>query len=137
MNPNIFLGTTFNDSRGKLSYNNIDFMNVKRCYVIENSDTNLLRGWQGHKVEQRWFIAINGTFKIKLIKIDNWLTPNKLAFKFEYFLDSETMDILHIPPGFISSIQSLEKGSKLFVMSDYKFDEIKDEYRFPLDYFIN
>ena len=32
----------------------------------------LPRRWQGHKVEQRWFSAMNGIFEIELIKVDDW-----------------------------------------------------------------
>jgi len=45
------------------------------------------------------------------------------------------MDVLHVPPGYVSSIQSQEKSSKLLVMSDYLLGEIQDEYRYDITYF--
>ena len=136
MNPGFFTGSCFNDNRGSLLYNNIvDFESIKRCYIIENNINNPIRAWQGHKIEQRWFVAILGNFKITLIKIDNWNTPSKLLQKNDYTLTSNSMDILQIPPGYVSSIEALSQGSKLLVMSDYNFKEIEDEYRFEINYF--
>jgi dTDP-4-dehydrorhamnose 3,5-epimerase-like enzyme len=36
-----------------------------------------------------------------------------------YLIDSEKINVLHIPKGYISSIQSLEINSKLLVMANY------------------
>ena len=46
------------------------------------------------------------------------------------------MNVLHVPPGFISSIKSKEPASILLVMSNYGMGEIKDEYRYEIDYFL-
>jgi hypothetical protein len=45
------------------------------------------------------------------------------------------MNVLHVPPGFVSSIRSKEPASKLLAMSNYGIGEIKDEYRYENDYF--
>ncbi len=131
-------GSKYTDERGKLLYNN-DFntlsLGIKRIYVIENRDTHFVRAWQGHKIEQRWFSAVMGSFKIKLIKIDNWESPDKNLMKEEFILNNETLDILHVPKGYMSSIQALEPNSKLLVMADFLAGEVKDEYRLPADYF--
>jgi hypothetical protein len=50
-------------------------------------------------------------------------------------LDSGKLDVLHVPSGYASSIQSLEEGSKLLVMADYLLGELADEYRYAVDYF--
>jgi hypothetical protein len=55
--------------------------------------------------------------------------------KLDYVLESATLDVLHIPAGYISSIQALEEESKLLVMSDYHLGELNDEFRYPTDYF--
>ena len=44
-------------------------------YFIENIDTVITRARQGHEIEQRWFSAVVGEFKIELIKIDDWKNP--------------------------------------------------------------
>ena len=78
MMPDIILGDKFIDNRGSLFYNNsFDATKVKRVYVIENLNSEVYRGWQGHKIEQRWLFAVQSTFIIRLIKIDNWESPSE------------------------------------------------------------
>lgn len=134
--PSLIKGGSFTDSRGTLYYNNIfDTSAIKRIYIIQNSRVNVIRGWQGHKVEQRWFSAIQGEFEIHLIEIDNWVTPSKGLQSIKYNLSSDKMNVLHVPSGFVSSIRAKEPSSKLLAMSDYGIGEIKDEYRYDIDYF--
>ena len=134
--PSIIAGNCFTDDRGKLFYNNSFNANgIKRIYVIENKDTHFIRAWQGHRIEQRWFSAMAGNFEVKLIAVDNWDNPFKILQSFVFELSSEKMDVLHIPGGYISSIQAKTSGAKLLVMADYMLGELKDEYRFDADYF--
>lgn len=136
MTPKIIEGKSHTDTRGTLFFNNdFDASPIKRIYVIENNSLNFVRGWQGHKIEQRWFTAVKGAFRIQLIKIDNWDSPSKDLVIFTFVVSDTKQDVLHVPQGFISNIQSLEEDSRLFVMTDYLFGEIQDEYRFELDYF--
>jgi|TARA_B110000114_G_C14962172_1_gene344826 hypothetical protein len=135
MIPSITNGNSYSDFRGKLYHNNsFDLTNIKRIYVIENA-SNFIRRWQGHKTEQRWFYAIKGRFEIKLIKIDNWDKPSKHLKKIIFNIADQALDVLHIPAGYITSIESLTKEGKLLVMSDYKLGVISDDYKFPADTF--
>jgi dTDP-4-dehydrorhamnose 3,5-epimerase-like enzyme len=136
MKPNLITGNQFKDQRGTLFFNNdFDLTNIKRIYVIENKNEDIVRAWQGHKIEQRWFIVIEGKFRIQLIEVDNWDKPSKNLPKIEFILKSENLDVLHVPPGFISCIQSLDKKSKLIAFTDYKLGEINDEFKYPTNYF--
>lgn len=136
MFPNLLQGNSHNDERGIVFYNNnFDASYIKRIYLIENQNVDIVRAWRGHRIEQRWFSAINGSVKIQLIAIENWDRPNKKSERFEFVLDSQKMDILHIPAGYVSSIQSLNEGASLLVMADYLLGAINDEYRFEVDYF--
>jgi len=136
MIPSIIYGECHKDKRGLLSYNNsFDASIVKRFYTIENN-LNLIRGWQGHKIEQRWFSVIKGEFEIKLIKINDWDNPEKKNKKIIFKLSDEALDILHVPAGYITSIESFIKGGKLLVMSDYKLGDINDDYKFSRETFI-
>ncbi len=121
MEPAIIKGGQFQDERGIINFNN-DFnaLGVKRIYTIENKSTDFIRGWQGHKIEQRWFSAIGGSFKIQLIQIDNWENPSTNLPRFEFILKSESLDFLHIPGGYVTSIQALEENSKLLLFADYR-----------------
>lgn len=136
MIPKIIKGGSHTDSRGILFYNNnFDALGIKRIYVIENNETTFVRGWQGHRIEQRWLSVLQGSFKIELIAIDDWDNPSKDLERFSFIVDAATLDVLHVPSGYLSSIQSLEEGAKLVVMADYLLGEIQDEYRFAIDYF--
>ena len=137
MIPKIITGDSHSDQRGTLFYNNdFDALPIRRMYVIENENTDFVRAWQGHKIEQRWFLVCNGSFRIQLIAIDNWDKPTSNLEIITFVLDSKKLDVLHVPSGYVSSIQSLEQGSKLLVMSDYLLETIQDEYRYEKDYFI-
>ena len=129
-------GAVFSDERGSLFYNNsFDASTIKRIYFIESNVTSYIRGWQGHQIEQRWFSVVKGEFKIQLIRIDNWESPSKTLKVESFSLSDKKFDVLHIPKGFVTSIQSLVQDSKLMVLSDYLLDEVKDEFRYPIDYF--
>jgi dTDP-4-dehydrorhamnose 3,5-epimerase-like enzyme len=134
--PKIIKGNSFTDIRGTIYFNNsFDTSEIKRMYIIQNSSVNIIRGWQGHKVEQRWFSSLQGEFEIYLIEVDNWETPSRGLKSIKYNLSSDKMNVLHVPPGFISRIRSKEPASKLLAMSNYGIGEIKDEYRYEIDYF--
>lgn len=136
MVPKLIQGKSHEDARGTLFYNNdFDASVIKRIYVIENQNTDLVRAWRGHEIEQRWFSAMMGSFKIELIAIDNWDRPAINLERLEFVLDSQKLDILHIPAGYVSSIQSLSEGSKLLVMADYSMGALKDDYRYEVNYF--
>jgi len=136
MFPKLIEGGSHQDKRGTLNYNNnFDAASIKRIYTIQNTDKSFVRRWQGHKIEQRWFTAVLGDFRIELIKIDNWNKPSKKLEKIIFEISEEKMDILYIPKGYVSSIQALTNSSKLLVMADYKLNEINDEYKFSPDYF--
>lgn len=132
------VGSRHQDERGIITYNNdFDASQIKRIYTIKNHSTEFIRGWQGHKVEQRWFACMKGSFKISVIRIDDFENPSKDLTIQKYILNEEVLTYLHVPSGCITAIQSKEKGSKLLVLADYGLGEISDEYRYSLDYFNN
>ncbi|WP_313213951.1 WxcM-like domain-containing protein [Soonwooa sp.] len=135
--PEILSGKKHEDERGIITYNNdFDASQIKRIYTIENHSTDFIRGWQGHKIEQRWFAAMKGRFEISVIVVHNFEKPSKNLEISKYVLEDKELTYLHIPAGCITAIQSLENDSKLLVLADYGLGEIQDEYRFPIDYFI-
>ena len=136
MEPTLLRGKRYTDERGNLFYNNdFDSSLIKRIYFIENKSIKVIRGWQGHKIEQRWLSVVQGSFRINLIKIDNWESPSKNLRCKEFIISNKTLDVLHVPKGYISCIQSNEEESKLLVMSDFMMGEINDDFRFDLNYF--
>tara|TARA_R110001606_G_scaffold24223_3_gene80442 strand:- start:20969 stop:21388 length:420 start_codon:yes stop_codon:yes gene_type:complete len=136
MKPVLISGKNHHDSRGILTYNNdFDVTLVKRIYLIENKDMVFVRGWQGHKIEKRWFTVVEGSFKIELIRIDDWENPSKELDKITFEITSLSADVLHVPEGYVSSIQATKEASKLLVMADYKINDIQDEFKFASNYF--
>jgi dTDP-4-dehydrorhamnose 3,5-epimerase-like enzyme len=136
MIPKIVAGGSHSDTRGTVRFNNsFDATCIKRIYLIENNETTFVRGWQGHRIEQRWFSVLQGSFKIELIVIDNWENPSRDLKSLSFIVNAETLDVLHVPQGYVSSIQALEEGAKLLVMADYLLGAIQDEFRFEIDYF--
>lgn len=138
MELNFIQGSSYIDDRGVVLFNNnFDASLVKRIYIIENLHTEFVRAWQGHRIEHRWFSAVNGSFEIKLIHIDNWEAPSPGLKSNVYTLESDRLNVLKVPPGFVTSIRALVDKSRLLVMSDYLFGETQDEVRFNSDYFYN
>ncbi|MFA7686588.1 MAG: WxcM-like domain-containing protein [Moheibacter sp.] len=129
-------GKRHTDQRGILNFNNdFDASEVKRIYTLENASVNFIRGWQGHKIEQRWFAAMSGSFEIRVIELDDFENPSKNLPQNKYELTTDSLDFLHVPGGCITAIRALEEHSKLLVLADYALGEIEDEYRFSLDEF--
>ncbi|GAA5219832.1 WxcM-like domain-containing protein [Membranihabitans marinus] len=137
--PHIIPGQLFTDHRGKLRYNNdYDLSQVRRIYVIENINTDLNRGWKAHKIEQRWFSAISGSFIVSVVPFDSFETydrEGKTPSVLEFELNSEHLDVLHCPAGYATAIQAQEDHAQILVMGDYLLGSTEDDYRFDIDYF--
>lgn len=125
------------DARGALYFNNAYlFDEVKRIYFIEHTDVSVERGWRAHKIEQRWFVPMTGSFEIKIVKIDDFDTPNPFQKVNVLVLDQEILGTLHVPKGYATLLKALTPHSKIMVMADSYFEEAKlDDYLFPIDYF--
>lgn len=124
-------GNFFIDERGKILFNNeLDLSEIKRMYIIENKDLDIIRAWQGHQIEKRWFIAIKGKFLIKLVKIDDFQNPSDSVNYVTFELDSNNLEAILIEPGYASSIQALDIDSRLLVFSNYKIGEVEDNFKF-------
>ncbi len=132
MKPNLIEGGKHVDERGKLEFfNDFDMSPIKRVYFITHFDTDVVRAWQGHTIESRWFYCVKGSFIVKLVEIDNWEEPSDSLKVYEYKLIADKQQILYIPNGFANGFKALEDNSKLMIMSNYGFNEIEnDQIRF-------
>ena len=134
--PYIISGGSHEDHRGILAFNNtFDASMIKRVYTITNTMDNPSRGWQGHKIESRWFSCVLGSFKISLVAINNWKNPASDKIQVEYILKDDSLDVLYVPPGYVSCITMQENNSKLLILSNYRLGEISDEYRYDINHF--
>jgi dTDP-4-dehydrorhamnose 3,5-epimerase-like enzyme len=130
--PTIIQGGLHQDERGKLAFvNDFDLSQVKRYYIIEHNDVTVIRAWQGHKKEQKWFQVISGSFKIALVQPDNWGNPSENLEVKEFILDAKNNQVLHIPSNFANGFKALEENSRMIVFSDFSIAESSDDnYRF-------
>lgn len=133
----IISGGRHTDERGTIYFfNDFDMTEVKRFYRIKNHDTSILRGWRGHKIEQRWFNVCKGSFDIKLIEIDNFEEPSQSLRSVTVTLVAGEDAILHVPAGFATSLRATSAESELIVFADYDIEHAKmDDYLYPEDYF--
>ncbi|WP_272152043.1 dTDP-4-dehydrorhamnose 3,5-epimerase family protein [Tenacibaculum aiptasiae] len=130
--PKIISGGKYIDERGQLEFlNDFDMSPIKRVYFTTHFDTDVIRAWQGHMIESRWFICVKGSFMVKLIEIDDWKNPSDDLKVFEYELSAKRQEVLYIPNGFVNGFKAIEDNAKLMVMSNYGFNEIEnDQVRF-------
>lgn len=133
----LIVGGDHTDARGTIVFiNDFDMTPVKRFYRIKHQDTETIRGWRAHRIEQRWFHVNRGAFAVKLIAIDNWDTPSPSLPQKEFILKETENSVLHIPAGYASAIQAQVADSELTVFADYAIEHAKnDDYLYPLNYF--
>ncbi|MFD2939571.1 WxcM-like domain-containing protein [Flavobacterium notoginsengisoli] len=138
MNPKVIQGGRFEDYRGSISFvNDFKFLNIERFYIISNSRENPIRAWQGHKLDEKNFYCLSGSFKIHFIKIDNWENPSKDLTIETIWVSESDSKIVHIPSGYANAVESLEENSKLMSFSTLPLvNVIEDDVRFPSDYWL-
>lgn len=127
------------DHRGQIRFvNDFDMSLVKRFYIIKNTDTELIRGWRAHRIEQRWFYVLSGSFELSLVKIDDWDHPSQDLKVDKEILKAEDGQVVHVPVGYGTAFRALEENSELLVFADYGIDHApKDDYTWAVDYFVN
>jgi len=125
-------GDVFTDQRGSISFvNGFDMEIIKRFYMVEPAHCDIVRAWQGHQNEQKWFYVVQGSFKIVGVKIDDWNDPSSNLDVHEYNLNQHSPGILHMPGGFANGFKANEPGSKLMIFSNFTLQQsASDEYRF-------
>lgn len=127
--PKLIDGGIFTDDRGSLQFvNDFDMSVIKRMYFTTHPFTDTIRAWQGHKIEKRWFFCVKGSFKVKLVKIDDWNNPSEECELFEFQLLESKPQVLYIPNGYANGFKAIEKNSKLMILSNYGLNEIEDDH---------
>ncbi|MDQ1148127.1 dTDP-4-dehydrorhamnose 3,5-epimerase-like enzyme [Sphingobacterium zeae] len=132
-------GGVARDYRGQIRFvNGFDMTLVKRFYIIKNNDIELIRGWRAHRIEQRWFYVLSGTFSLSLVKIDNWENADPNLPVDHHILNESDLKIVHVPAGYATAFRALQDGSELLVYADYPIEHAAvDDYSWETDYFIN
>ena len=124
----LFNGSSFTDERGTVRFVNIfDLKKVVRMYCIE-PNLSIIRAWQGHKRETKWFFVAKGRFLVKTIRMEDLKDISPII------LSDQESKVLEIPGGFYNGFQALEEGSVMMVFSDFTLDESKkDDCRLSLE----
>lgn len=136
---NFIQGGVAADHRGQIRFvNDFDMTQVKRFYIITNADTELVRGWRAHRLEQRWFYVLSGSFALDLVKIDDWEQASIDLPVITELLSASDQKVMHLPTGYGTAFRALEPNSELLVFADYGIAHAQhDDYTYPLDYFVN
>ncbi len=130
----LIIGERFSDNRGSLNFfNAFDMSEITRLYEIEPIDKNVIRAWQGHQYEKKWFHCISGSFVINLIKLDNFEMPSNNLVSTRFLLEAKKPSVLEISGGYANGFKANEKNSKLMVFSNFDLEESKnDDFRYDL-----
>jgi len=135
----IISGGQFTDDRGTVSFvNDFDMTSIKRFYAIHHPNEEIIRAWQGHKREKKWFYCVRGSFLINVIQIDSWEQPSMDLVVISHYLESSNPSVLYVPGGHVTGIKAHEADSTLMVYSDMFIDETKDDdFRFEKNNWFN
>lgn len=116
--PHLIEGGIFQDARGSLRFvNDFSLGNIERFYITENADTQMVRAWQGHRVEAKYFLAIAGKTDVALVKVDSWNAPSPDLAVHHFYLDANKPAILAVPPGYANGFRMQTPGARLLVFS--------------------
>ena len=123
----LIVGNIHQDERGVVRFvNDFDMSSIVRMYSIEPK-MGVVRAWQGHKIETKWFYAAKGSFLVKTMNMDT-------LEKKEYHLKATESKVLEISGGHYNGFEALEEGSVLMVFSDFGLEESKgDDFRESLE----
>jgi dTDP-4-dehydrorhamnose 3,5-epimerase len=137
--PKIMRGGTFSDERGFMRYvNDFNFEDVKRFYLIKHPDTSVVRAWQGHQFEKKYFYPVTGRFVVAWVKIDDFENPSKDLKPEYYILSADHSEIVSVPKGYANGLKALEPGSEIMVLSDMDLEQsVNEKIRYPSDWWLD
>ncbi len=128
-------GDTFSDARGQLNFfNAFDMASIVRVYEIKHGNTDVIRAWQAHKKEMKWFYCHTGSFVMYLVEVDDFEQPSDLLKPKRIILDAKNPAILELSGGYATGFKAQEENSTLQVYSNFSLDESKnDDFRYPIE----
>lgn len=130
--PKILQGGIYTDERGELIYNNnFDLTDVKRMYIIRHTDINVVRAWQGHQQEHKYFKCIKGSFVVAWKKINDFSNPDDgIPAEYTKLKEDENV-VLSVPCGYANGLKALIPDSEIMVFSDFHLGaSLDDKIRF-------
>lgn len=132
--PKLLEPTVYRDARGQLcAYPDLSLLPVVRMYAIKPEHTGIIRAWQGHMRERKWFYPATGSFEVRLIPLDAAGQPQEGA-PLIFHLNANHPQMLLIPGAYANGFKAMESESTLLVFSDFDLEASKaDDLRFGLD----
>lgn len=116
---NVIKGNNFIDARGKVHFvNDFDLTPVKRMYRIVHPDVDVIRAWQVHRLESKWFQCVRGAFWVQIAD----LATGKVH---SIELTAHKDEVLYIPKGQANGFKALQPDSELLVFSDLTLEKAK------------
>jgi dTDP-4-dehydrorhamnose 3,5-epimerase len=137
--PTVTEGGTFVDQRGIMRFvNDFRFEDIKRFYFIKHTDIHIVRAWQGHQAEKKYFYPISGSFAIAWVKIDDFMEPSADLIPEYHILSASKSEVLSIPKGYANGLKALEPNSELMIFSDLDLEQsLMEKIRFPSDWWLD
>lgn len=124
-------GKNFVDDRGMLTFfNDFDFSDIKRMYLVRNHNAGFIRAWHGHKRESKYITVIKGAAIVAA-------TPMSIHDdSFRVTLSEYDPKILIVPPNYYNGFKTLTDDTIIQFFSTKTLEESQeDDYREPYDYF--
>jgi dTDP-4-dehydrorhamnose 3,5-epimerase len=130
--PSIIKGDIFRDHRGTIRFiNGFRFTDIKRFYFIKHPDTSIIRAWQAHKIEKKYFYPVSGSFVVAWVKIDDFENPSDNLISEFHMLSAQKSEIIIIPKGYANGLKAVMPNSELLIFSDTDFSEsVREKIRF-------
>ena len=117
--------------------NDFGFSDVKRFYFIKHIDTSVIRAWQGHQFEKKYFYPISGSFVVAWVKIDDFENPSEDLIPEYHVLSAVASGMISVPKGYANGLKALEPGSEIMIFLDMNIVEsVNERIRFePKNWF--
>ncbi|HNR69532.1 MAG TPA: hypothetical protein PKN04_15950 [bacterium] len=137
--PVFIQGGRHSDDRGAIAFaNDVRLDPVRRFYLISNQTTDIIRAWQGHKRETKYFYAVEGEFVVAAVRLDDFADPSPDLQPESFILKAAEPGVLIVPPGHANGMRALTVPNKLLVLSDLLLEESNEDiYRFPAHFWFD
>lgn len=121
---------------GTIKYvNDFSFKKIKRFYQIDLPKKNIIRAFHGHLKETKYVYPVEGSTLLCAVKLTSAKNPSKKSHVYKFILSDKKPQIVQVPPGFANGIKSISSTAKvIFFSSSTLSQSLKDDFRFPSDY---
>ncbi len=115
--PQIIHGGSHTDERGITSFvNDFKFEGVNRFYSIHHPDKSIIRAWQGHTHESKYYYPVKGKWVVAWVKMNFAKDENKWIPQYE-IMDANDSNLIFLPPGYANGFKALENDSVIIGFS--------------------